>query len=288
MPGKELSTNTAMNSLSHVMTTLSPNMAWRCGADSRGGASGLIVASSICEVRKEGGADGSEVSAAPGVGEEEASALAGGGDPSSATQRVKHIEPIFLRCTRRLEDSLAVSHSFVRAREEGSQQGGRAGLSPGRRAPACASVGDELQIRLNAILRSSHREGESTRPPGTQIPEEEAAPWPCDASPHQIHHQEGPRPPDDYDTWSQAEDGSSPAGHATPSPPPAAPASPAAPQKCHNSYSESEEETQQSSPHPPCPPRPPRCSIFTISGTLADPFGTSAKYSLRSLSTAHF
>ncbi|XP_066981908.1 uncharacterized protein [Macrobrachium rosenbergii] len=252
--------------------------------------------------------------------------------PSRVASEIKHIEPIFLRCPKRVEENLAASHSFVRAREGGVVPPLRGSMSPRPKKTSHTTAGDELQMRLNAILHTSKRDcveknlrNCSASPRIVADGRLDDCQVPCPSSPvsqsslSPYHYQlSGDRSIDSnkaiengettmsfYDdasshpfslNYESAPDHpSSPIYHSPhPSspmgnpvvgmPPPSHP--PGNHMESHSSWRDSEDELQRT-----CGPmyaKPPRYSIFTISGTLTDPFGTNAKYSLRSLSTAHF
>ncbi|XP_053655127.1 serine-rich adhesin for platelets-like [Cherax quadricarinatus] len=283
--------------------------------------------SSTCEVKKEGGERESEGQLSTlSVEEEEEESSASGSTSDAVTQStsaasyIKQVEPIFLRCPKRVEENLAASHSFVRSREEGVNHSLLTCSSPTiTRLDTRTTAGDELQVRLNAILHSSRRLSDAycrrtpTSVPGTKCFEdvmassslsELSSSFPPSFS---SDHLEASNSAESYESWSLYEEYSRP--HSPSSYDPSGysstdacsslyhdrPSSGREDQcsslsgsqaECHFTFPESENDLQR--PDIPLYPRSPRYSIFTISGTLADPFGTRAKYSLRSLSTAHF
>lgn len=260
------------------------------------------------------GKDDEEISV-PGASEEESPQ----GVRAATPPEIKHTEPIFLRSPRRVEENLAISHSFVRFREDGGAPPPRGLSSPVMKKSSLAAQGDELQVRLNAILRSGHRRSRDLRqssrfsfeddyavsPPPLQSPSAYQYQLACDRL-------EPPRPLETTDSWIYYREPPSPQfslkGDAvvdfSSSAQPSAAAvstggggggggggqggggacSHAPPGGCPGP----QPEDQHPQANVPLYAKPPKYSIFTISGTLTDPFGTNAKYSLRSLSTAHF
>lgn len=236
--------------------------------------------------------------------------------PSLAPADTK-AEPLFLRSPRRVEDNPSVSHSFARFREDGVAQPARRASSPVMRKRGLAPKGDELQVRLNAILRSSRREDDPAarlvlRPaPEPKFDEEATASPPAlqpassQQCPPATEHPEVATSFDSDDSWSHCEEAPAPKSSSKHDSGKLsvrdAPVNDAAPKGGHAFTAPSLLNAHMKAPptwlEPAEDPRKPsasiyskthRYSVFTISGTLADPFGTNARYSLRSLSTAHF
>ncbi|XP_069983461.1 uncharacterized protein [Penaeus vannamei] len=279
------------------------------------------VSAPVSEVRKDPGR--SEVLASTGHDEElmsvfrsEAEAGSSPAPSSLAPGDAKAAEPHFLRSPRRVEDNPAVAHSFPRFRDDGGALPPRRPSSPLARKSGHAPKGDELQVRLNAILRSSHREDDAAvrlalRPaPDPKFDEEASASPPAlqpassQQCPPAAEHPEGAPSFDSDDSWSHCEEATPPksskqdsgklsvrdaplsdavpkGGH-----PFTAPSLLSAHAKAPSMWLEPVEDSRK--PSASIFSKTHRYSVFTISGTLADPFGTNARYSLRSLSTAHF
>lgn len=236
------------------------------------------------------------------------------GVQAATPPEIKHTEPIFLRSPRRVEENLAISHSFVRFREDGGAPPPRGPSSPVLKKTSLVAQGDELQVRLNAILRSSHRRSRDMRQSSLCSFEEDYAVSPPPLqSPSAYQYQlacdrlEPPRPLETTDSWMYYREPASPQfslrtdavvdGASSVQPSAAAPAGGGAAAgggggTCTHAPAGGcpapQAEDQHPQAHVPLYAKPPKYSIFTISGTLTDPFGTNAKYSLRSLSTAHF
>ncbi|ROT71696.1 hypothetical protein C7M84_009973 [Penaeus vannamei] len=245
----------------------------------------------VSEVRKDPGR--SEVLASTGHDEElmsvfrsEAEAGSSPAPSSLAPGDAKAAEPHFLRSPRRVEDNPAVAHSFPRFRDDGGALPPRRPSSPLARKSGHAPKGDELQVRLNAILRSSHREDDAAvrlalRPaPDPKFDEEADDSW--------SHCEEATPPKSSKQDSGKLSVRDAPLSDAVPKGghPFTAPSLLSAHTKAPSMWLEPVEDSRK--PSASIFSKTHRYSVFTISGTLADPFGTNARYSLRSLSTAHF